>query len=165
LSSFNFKSSGTRVKERVNTRDERLSLDNQTFGIRTPVQNFRDGQIFDMHTDVLAQLKDNLRNLILTNRGERLGFFDFGANLTELVFEYENREDYVQEITKRIIDAVNKHIPVIEVTNVTLQKLDRNKKYNLNRQGLASVSVLVEFSIPNARVTNQGIIVELNPGG
>lgn len=165
MSSFNFKSSGTRVKERVNTRDERLSLDNQTFGIRTPVQNFRDGQIFDMHTDVLEQLKDNLRNLILTNRGERLGLFDFGANLTELVFEFGNREDFIQEVTKRIIEAVAKQIPVIEITNIELQDLDRNKKSNLNRQGLAAISVIVEFSIPNARVTNQGIVVELNPGG
>ena len=118
-----------------------------------------------MHTDFIAQIKDNLRNLLLTNKGERLGLFNFGSNLSELVFEYQNRDDFLSELSKRITESVETYIPSIEINDISLQQIDRNKKVSLNEKGLALVSVKIDFSIPIARVTNQSIAVELNPGG
>jgi len=165
LASFNFKNSGTRASDRVNNKNKDLSITNQTVGIKTPLTSFRGDQIFDMHTDFIAQIKDNLRNLLLTNKGERLGLFNFGSNLSELVFEYQNRDDFLAELSKRIIESVETYIPSIEINDISLQQPDRNKKSNLNEKGLALVAVNIDFSIPIARVTNQSIAVELNPGG
>jgi phage baseplate assembly protein W len=165
LSGFNFKSSGTKPSERVNTRAERIALSNQTFGIKTPLTNIKGDHIFDMHTDVLEQLKDNLKNLILTNRGERLGLFNFGANIRELVFEFGSRDDFELEVEKRITEAVATEIPSIEITSVTTIDLTKSQKAELNRQGLAGIDIRVEFSIPSARLTNQNILVNIRPGG
>ena len=107
----------------------------------------------------------NLRNLLLTNRGERLGLFNFGSNLSELVFEYQNRDDFTQEVSKRITESVETYIPSIEINDISIQEIDKNKKFNLNEKGLAAVSLKVDFSIPIARITNLSIAVELNPGG
>tara|TARA_R110002124_G_scaffold154151_3_gene321150 strand:+ start:785 stop:1288 length:504 start_codon:yes stop_codon:yes gene_type:complete len=165
LASFSFKSSGTRVDDSVNNKDKELSLNNQTVGIKTPLTNFRGDQIFDMHNDFIDQIKDNLRNLLLTNRGERLGLYNFGTNLSELVFEYQNRKDFTQEITKRIIESTKIYIPAIEIDNIEVIKTEKSNKFELNKRGLAGVNLRVDFSIPVARVTNQSIAVELNPGG
>ena len=119
MSSFNFKSSGTKVDARVNNKDKELSVTNQTVG----------------------------------------------ANLTELVFEYQNRDDFTQEISKRITESVETYIPSIEINDILIQEIDKNKKFNLNEKGLAAVSLKVDFSIPIARITNLSIGVELNPGG
>ena len=165
MSSFSFKSSGTKVDARVNNKDKELSVTNQTVGIKTPLTTFRGDQIFDMHSDFIEQIKDNLRNLLLTNRGERLGLFNFGSNLSELVFEYQNRDDFTQEVSKRITESVETYIPSIEISDISIQEIDKNKKFNLNEKGLAAVSLKVDFSIPIARITNLSIGVELNPGG
>ena len=165
MSSFSFKSSGTKVDDRVNNRDKELSLNNQTVGIKTPLTNFKEGQIFDMHSDFIDQIKDNLRNLLLTNRGERLCLYNFGTNLLELCFEYQNKENFTEDISKRIIESVKTYIPAIEIDNIEVLEIEISKKFRLNKKGLASVSLRVDFSIPAARVTNQSIAVELNPGG
>ena len=39
-----------------------------------------------MNTDPVRQLADNFRNLIMTNHGERLGRYNYGANLNSLIF-------------------------------------------------------------------------------
>ena len=94
-----------------------------------------------------------------------MGLFNFGSNLSELVFEYQNRDDFTQEVSKRITESVETYIPSIEISDISIQEIDKNKKFNLNEKGLAAVSLKVDFSIPIARITNLSIGVELNPGG
>ena len=165
MAPFKYKSSGTRKDDRVNKSDERVSLTNQTIGIKTPLTNFNGDQIFDMHTDFIKQLKDNLKNLLLTNRGERLVLFNYGTNLNDLVFDYSSKEDFEQEIEKRIIESVNREIPAINITEVSIVKPTADEKFDLNKKGLAGINVRVVFDVPRARITNQGIEVRINPGG
>lgn len=68
-----------------------------------------------MHTELFDQIRDNMRNLIETNWGERLGQYDFGANLRELAAERLAREDYDQEVAFRIKKAVDKWMPYVSL--------------------------------------------------
>ena len=43
-----------------------------------------DTELFKMNTDPTVQIADNLKNLILTNFGERLGRYSIGCNFTTL---------------------------------------------------------------------------------
>ncbi len=165
MSSFKFKSAGTLASDNVNNRDRNISVSNQTIGIKTPLTNFKGDQIFDMHTDFIDQIKDNLKNVILTNRGERLGLFNFGTNLNDLLFDFGNREDFTQEVSKRIFESVKVQLPFVEIENIEVVSQERSQKTELNKKGLAGVEVQLVFSIPAARVTSQSIAVELNPGG
>ena len=82
---YSFKSVGTKVKTE---EEDTAILKKPPIGIKTPLSLDLGRQgLFEMHTDLAKQISDNLRNLILTNHGERLGFYDFGANLRTLVFE------------------------------------------------------------------------------
>ena len=165
MSSFKFKSAGTLASDDVNNRDRNISVSNQTIGIKTPLTNFKGDQIFDMHTDFIDQIKDNLKNVILTNRGERLGLFNFGTNLNDLLFDFGNREDFTQEVSKRIFESVKAQLPFVEIENVEVLEQEKSDKTELNKKGLAGISLQITFSIPAARVTSQSIVVELNPGG
>ena len=62
----------------------------QTFpiGIKTPMEFGGNGNPYKMHTSVPDQINDNLRNMILTNRGERLGKYDYGANLRQILADF-----------------------------------------------------------------------------
>ena len=67
---YSFKSVG-RSKREAESREERALR--PPIGIKTPIQLSNTDGIFSMHRDLADQVSDNLKNLILTNHGERLG--------------------------------------------------------------------------------------------
>lgn len=111
-SAISFKSVG---KSTVDVRNK--ASDTQPtipIGIMTPLR-FGNTSLFEMNTDLFDQIRDNLRNLILTNHGERLVLFDFGANLQELSTERVAREDYDSEVAARVAAAVSKWMPFVSL--------------------------------------------------
>lgn len=163
MASFNFKSSGNRVSDREIT--PKNTVKQRDIGIKTPLSNYQGRQIFDMHNEPAAQVKDNLKNLILTNAGERLGLYDFGADLSALLFDLTSNASVETEFVDRINTAVQKYMPGIEVEEVEEVELDKNEKKLANESGVAKVRLRIKFSIPNARIGNQAIEVTLQAGG
>jgi hypothetical protein len=143
----------------------KITKKERDIGFKTPLTNYQRRQIFDMHTDPAAQLKDNLKNLILTNAGERLGLYDFGADLNALLFDLSSDRNVEAEFVDRINIAVQKYMPGIEIDEVTEVELDRNEKEIANRAGMAKIRLRIRFSIPAARIANQAIEVTLQAGG
>lgn len=164
MASFSFKSSGTRISDR-NVSTEKVTKKQRDIGIKTPLTNVQGHQIFDMHQDPVEQIKDNLRNLILTNFGERLGLYDFGADLSALVFEFTNNPAVESEISERIEVAIQKYMPGVQIESISEIDLDRNEKEEINRLGLAKIRLRIIYQIPSARIGNQSIDVTLQGGG
>ena len=75
-----FKSSGIKLSHRkFNPSSSEIKAYIYPIGIKTPLEFGDDKNNFlKCHIDPVAQLKDNLRHLIMTNNGERLGRFNFG---------------------------------------------------------------------------------------
>lgn len=118
-------------------------------GIITPLQDGNNDEgLLAMSYDVGFQMKNNLRDLLMTNWGERVGRYDYGANLQPLVTEYENGSDvFEDEAMKRIMTAVQKWMPYVELENFASQK--NNSPY----MGVGSVSITIDYSIPRAQIT------------
>ena len=152
-----FKSSGQQVKEQVDYI-EALSH-KKLIGIKTPLEFGRGRSgLFVMHTSLKHQLADNLRNLIQTNKGERLGNYNFGANLLELSFENTD-VDVKQEAAKRINEAVSTYMPFIQVDDFEVFVERKENEHT------AKVGVELRYSIPQANVENQIIEVILGVAG
>lgn len=83
-------------------------------GVKTPLELDEEGNsIFVMHYTLKEQIADNLRNLLLTNHGERLAVYDFGANIRPLLTEWSNKENFDQEVMIRINTAISKYMPFV----------------------------------------------------
>ena len=164
MAKFNFKSSGIKLDARESTKDT-ITKKKSDIGIKTPLTVYQQRQIFDMHDDPIAQLKDNLKNLLLTNAGERLGMYNFGADLNSVLFELSANEDVESEAIDRISGAVERYMPGLEITNVSEVVIDKNEKLEINRQGQTKIRLRIEFSVPTARVSNQAIEITLQAGG
>lgn len=164
MSDFKFKSVGIKATAREVSTDL-LTKKTANVGIKTPLSNNQDGQIFDMHTEVSDQLRDNLRNLIMTNFGERLGLYDFGADLSALLFDLTSTESVESEIIDRINTAVERYMSGIEIEEINSVELDRNEKDEVNRKGMAKVRLRIVYSVPAARIQNQAVEVTLQNGG
>jgi phage baseplate assembly protein W len=160
---FKFKNSGTNFKSRKFVSINKTMVTN--VGIKTPLRSSGTTEIFDMHTDPREQLKDNLKNLILTNHGERLVSHNFGANLKSILYDFSKEKEYLEMVSKFIIEAAQKHIPVININDIQSVVLDREEKNNANLNGLAKLKVRVIFGIPNIRIENLSVQVEMFIGG
>ena len=61
-------------------------------GLGLPLTYIIKDGFFKRTKTALEQAKSNIKNLLLTNKGERLGNPTFGTNLLSLVFSQENRD-------------------------------------------------------------------------
>ena len=124
-------------------------------GIKTPLEKgeSRSRSLFKMHYDILDQIQDNLKNLIMTQKGERLGFPDYGTSLRKI---YSNTKlsdnqivDYASEEIKL---AVEKYMPSINLIEFYSEKASDSfsKKNSQNNIGLeyarATENILIEKS-------------------
>jgi phage baseplate assembly protein W len=110
-------------------------------GIKTPVRksNNPNETLFEMHTDIFNTIEDNLKNLIMTQKGERLGFPDFGTNLSQVYSDNTLTDDEKVELaTQQILKTVSKYMPSITLQNFYSEKVPIvNEKENiLNKSGL-----------------------------
>jgi phage baseplate assembly protein W len=110
-----FKSVG-KTSSQIRTEELAQSSSPLPVGIVTPIRlGERSEGIFKMNFSLADQVADNLRNLITTNWGERLGQYFFGANLQELMTEVVNKDDFEQEAMIRIKSAVERWMPYVEL--------------------------------------------------
>ncbi|MAG25249.1 hypothetical protein CMI47_06685 [Candidatus Pacearchaeota archaeon] len=131
--------------------------DSKPVGIRSPLRlgEGRSG-LFEMHFSLADQLHDNLKNLILTNHGERLGSFDFGANLRELTTELVSQKDFDTEAMLRINNAVNKFLPFVELETYESKFGTTVEKFG-SEPGLGKIVINISYNIPRLRIVKKQI--------
>tara|TARA_A100001011_G_scaffold266935_1_gene275995 strand:+ start:841 stop:1323 length:483 start_codon:yes stop_codon:yes gene_type:complete len=158
---FNFKNTGRSVIEEFEDVKENLAIEaTKPVGIMTPLRHSIDREgIFEMHYDLGDQLSDNLRNLVQTNHGERLGHFDFGANLRPLSLEIMGQEKFESEAMSRIGRSVAKYLPFVKLKTMTVIR-ERETK-----DELPQVVVRLEYKVPRASSKTRAIDVIINLAG
>jgi hypothetical protein len=85
-------------------------------GLKFPL-NSNAFSTFNQSRTLLEQTKSNLRNLLLTSKGERPFQPEFGSDLTNLLFEpiVDNMDDRIEETIR---DAIDNWLPYVNVNNV-----------------------------------------------
>lgn len=91
----------------------------KSINIKFPFQDSSKGFFLDMNNDDLSAIKSDLMHLLLTNKGERYYLPDFGTNLRYFIFQPNDGITH-SEIKEEIDVAVNKYIPNLSVTNLTV---------------------------------------------
>ena len=110
-----------------------------------------------MNFNIGDQISDNLRNLIQTNHGERLGHFDFGANLRPLSMELMGQERFESEAMSRIGKSVSKYLPFVRLSTMTVSRVP------VTEENLPQVVIALEYKVPvsDSRQRRLDVIVNL----
>jgi phage baseplate assembly protein W len=98
--------------------------------------------IFAVNYTTLSQAKDNLINLILTHKGERLMQPEFGCDVWKTLFEPLENALIETTIENSIVDAVSQWLPYLNIDEI-IYDYDSNDIDN-NRIGLD-----IKFSLKN----------------
>jgi len=130
---------------RVNPLDLQKNI---AIGISLPF-NGPNGKPFNSTFSTKDQIKSNLINLILTNKGERVFNPEFGADLKRILFEGIT-ESTISSAKRQITDNINIFVPDAIVNEIEIiPDEDKNIlsitiKYSLRISGTAD-QITVEF--------------------
>ena len=130
---------------RVNPLDLQKNI---AIGVSLPF-NGPNGKPFNSTYSTKDQIKSNLVDLILTNKGERIFNPEFGADLKRVLFEGLT-EDTNTTVQRLIADSINTFLPdvildeVLLVPNIDNNSLSITIKYSLRISG-TSDQITVEF--------------------
>jgi phage baseplate assembly protein W len=109
--------------------------------------------IFSVNYTTLTQAKDNLKNLILTHKGERLMNPEFGCDVWKLLFEPIVEGEIDKRIETTITDAVSIWLPYLNIDEILFD-------YDNNDIDNHTIGLDIKFSL--ASNPNLGDSVQIN---
>ena len=132
-------------------------------GIDLPIRRGDDFDGFFATTSTTIEaVKNNIKNLLNTNLGERLMQPEIGMGLRNLLFE-QMTEEKIITIQDQILDRFKIWLPFVEVRNIEIQTSDDNTNVDTN-----TMIVKILFNInkdPNTLVSLDVPFSEENVGG
>ena len=107
-------------------------------GIGLPL-TYNNTGFFHKTKTSLEQAKSNIKNLLLTKKGERLGNPQFGSDLTSVIFEQEG-DDIESKVEEAIRSSMSKFLPFIIIEEIETKFSDINPN-------IINVSMLFSMNI------------------
>jgi phage baseplate assembly protein W len=89
---------------------------NVSIGLSLPLGVHQNG-VFKQTQTLLEQTKSNIKNLLLTRRGERLGNPRFGSDLLKAVFEPVDGETE-NKIEEAIRSSISEYLPHVQIKSI-----------------------------------------------
>ena len=118
-----------RRKDRfVEDQDKRVSV-----GIEFPLGRVGGGDGYFKSTKTTVEsIKNNIRLLLQTHRGERVFQPNLGMDLRSLIFE-PLTEDITIQIENNIVDVFSRWLPFVDLRNINVNRKDDLNQVNLGQ--------------------------------
>ena len=111
--------------------------------------------VFSTNYTTLTQAKDNLKNLILTKKGERLMNPEFGCDVWLVLFEQMDGATIESRIETSIVDAVDTWLPYISLTSIVFDYDDND--IDTNR-----ISLDIQFALASNPNLTESVQININ---
>ena len=108
------------------------SFNDYAIGITLPLQFANN--TFQQSFKTIDQAKSNIKNLLLTKKGERVLQPEFGSGLQELLFE-QNVDDFEEKIEDSINTAIETWLPYVTIEEINIEatnELRDNNRVNIS---------------------------------
>jgi|TARA_Y100000310_G_scaffold140547_1_gene139993 phage baseplate assembly protein W len=96
---------------------------------------------YELIQDYVTLASQNLKNLLLTNPGERMMLTDFGVGLRRFLFEMNDSVTYAQ-INSEIIKQVKKYMPFLSIDKIEYRTPENNPDLFPN-----TINVVINYTI------------------
>ncbi len=130
---------------------------NVKVGIDLPIRrDDGEGGFFATTSTTIEAVKNNIRNLLQTNEGERFFQPNLGLNLRRLLFEHIKNENLLG-IQNAILDKIELWLPFVEVRDIKVFSKD-----NITNIGANEIRVKIDFNIKQDPNTLASINLDFN---
>lgn len=128
VKSFSYIANGLDVGQEQSTLRKNIK---NPISIKSPLAVSERFGAFDMYEDPVSAIRAHVKNIILTNKGERLGNYNFGANVRQILFN-SNISNIQDELTRNIQDNITRYLPVVELINMSVYTRDQVSELSEN---------------------------------
>jgi phage baseplate assembly protein W len=136
---------------RINPADEddRISV-----GIDLPLRDQNDSPFPQTRTTIKAAAA-NLKNLILTRKGERPFHPTLGTSIYDFLFD-QNVNEMITKIEEEINEAVAYWLPYVQITNLVVGVADKAYGFSDSFNG---VRISLSFTLAGNRFNEESIVL------
>ncbi len=138
---------------RINPADED---DRIAVGIDLPLRDTNDSPFPQTRTTIRAAAA-NLKNLILTRKGERPFHPTLGTSIYDSLFD-QNVEEMLGKIEEEINEAVAYWLPYVKITDLVVGVSEKTYGFNDRYNG---VQIALSFTIAGNRFEEEQIVLEI----
>tara|TARA_Y100001970_G_C14050774_1_gene758808 strand:+ start:280 stop:660 length:381 start_codon:yes stop_codon:yes gene_type:complete len=107
---------------------------------------------YKMIDNIGANIRQNLKNLILTIPGERVMMPEFGVGLKQFIFE-NNKQDIAAEIDGAIRDAVEEYMPFVEIIYIDFPTANNGELIDEE-----NLFIVISYAVPPLNLQDNLII-------
>ncbi len=127
-----------------------------TIGLELPLKHINEVGFFKPTKTLLEQTKTNIKNLLLTRKGERVGNPEFGCDIHNFIFD-QVTGDFQNKVEESIMEAITDYLPNVIVENVEAAAEVQ--------QGQNIYIVNLSFSVENDPTKSEELTIEIESEG
>ena len=109
--------------------------DPSNINFKFPLRAFKNG-FFESNTTLSSAVKEDIKTLILTGKGERVIQPDLGTNIPTLagqLFESINIEEMQMLIETEIREAIQRWMPYVNIINIAVKDSEMDNSLTINQ--------------------------------
>jgi len=130
-----------------------------SINLKFPLKSYKRG-FFQGNTDTISAVRENIKTLLLTTKGERVMHGELGTNIPVLqgqLFEPITREETFENIRLEIETAIQTYLPYIRIINISMITQEEEPALGNNR-----IRVHMSYAISDQQALVDNIDITLN---
>ena len=138
---------------------EKYASSVNSINLKFPLKSYRRG-FFQGNTDTISAVRENIKTLLLTLKGERVMHAEMGTNIPVLqgqLFEPITRDETFENIRLEIETALQSYLPYIRVLNIKMITQEEEP-----RLGNDKIRISMSYAISDQSALVDSINITLN---
>jgi len=130
-----------------------------SINLKFPLKSYRRG-FFQGNTDTISAVRENIKTLLLTLKGERVMHAEMGTNIPVLqgqLFEPISRDETFENIRLEIETAIQSYLPYIRVLNIRMITQEEEPTLGNNK-----IRISMTYAISDQSALSDTINLTLN---
>ena len=139
-------------RQQIIANKEKYAARVNSINLKFPLKSYRRG-FFQGNTDTISAVRENIKTLLLTRKGERVMHANLGTSISVLqgqLFEPITKDETFENIRLEIESAIKQYLPYIRVVNIKMITQDEEPELGNNK-----IRISMDYTI-----TDQSAIVD-----
>ena len=139
-------------RQQIIAQKEKYAASVNSINLKFPLKSYRRG-FFQGNTDTISAVRENIKTLLLTRKGERVMHSNLGTSIPVLqgqLFEPINKDETFENIRLEIETAIKQYLPYIRIVNIRMITQDEEPELGNNK-----IRISMDYTI-----TDQSAIVD-----
>ena len=140
-------------RRQIIAQKEKYAASVNSINLKFPLKSYKRG-FFQGNQDTISSIREDIKTLLLTTRGERVMHGEMGTNITGRegsLFEPTTREETFESIRLEVETAIQTYLPYIRVVNIKMITQEEEPRLGNNK---IRINMSYAISDQNALVDN-----------